>query len=506
MSAPTTNNTRLLSTLADLLRQPESFAIYQDSVEAFAQEVLGVTLWEKQVEVLSDPAPRVVCRSGHGVGKTFAMGVLAVWWLYAKHGLVITTGPTKEQVEDVLWRQIHLLLRNAKLPLPYDQLGLTELRINPTWYAVGITTDKPEAFQGRHDPNLLVIVDEAPGVEEHIHQAISTLATGRANKIVMIGNPYSTSGTFYEAFKSPDVWSCHSISCFDHPNVATGTVVIPGAVDREWVERKRQELGEDSPLWYSQVLGQFPSVSTKGVVPLGWVERAFDPVRFEQVRKHDSQLPRFAGLDVARYGANECVFVVRRGDAVEHIESWGHTSLTETAGRAKALMQHWEVKRLVVDESGLGGGVVDILLEQSVPVMGYNGGHRAFRKGAFTNRRSEMWWHLRERFEKKRIVFAPGLGQPAKRLSRDLTAPEYELTSTGRIKVETKEDLLGRGVPSPDYADALVLCFATESNPEKTLELGPEAGRDPTPAAYITGLVPGRDWDVGTGQTLGDGF
>jgi len=46
----------------------------------FACEALGVELWSKQVEILTAvrDARLVAVRSGQGVGKTFAMAVLAL--------------------------------------------------------------------------------------------------------------------------------------------------------------------------------------------------------------------------------------------------------------------------------------------------------------------------------------------------------------------------------------------------------------------------------------------
>jgi hypothetical protein len=134
------------------------------------------------------------------------------------------------------------------------------------------------------------------------------------------------------------------------------------------------------------------------------------------------------------------------------------------------------LKALVIDASGVGAGVYDRLLELRAPVYGYNGGHRAFTPGSFSNRRSEMWWAMRTRLEKQRLWFPA----QSEKLIAELVVPEYELTSSGRIKVETKENLLDRGVKSPDHADSLILCFAMDENPEADLSPRVEdRSRDP---------------------------
>jgi hypothetical protein len=354
------------------------------------------------------------------------------------------------------------LIIKAPVHLPGEQ-RLAEHRLSNVWYAVGLTTTTPGAFQGRHHPRLLVVLDEAANVPELIHLEISTLATGDENCILMIGNPTSTSGTFYESHKKHSDWRKFHISCLDHPNVVKGREIIKGAVTRGWVAKRRKEWGEQHPFWFSRVLGEFPMISTRGVIPLAWVERQTnEEKRLEALEKAlEERMPIIAGLDVARYGENKSVLTLRRGDAIMEIRSWHHKSLMETTGLAKKAMEEDGISLLIVDASGIGAGVVDRLLEQNMEVYAYNGGHRAFSPKTFTNRRSEMWWLLRERFEKG-LIWLPDTKTP---LLSDLIAPQYEIASSGRLKVETKELLLKRGVPSPDFADSLSLCFAADEDP-----------------------------------------
>ena len=112
--------------------------------------------------------------------------------------------------------------------------------------------------------------------------------------------------------------------------------------------------------------------------------------------------------------------------------------------------------------------MADRLLEQGAPIIAYNGGHRAFTPGSFTNRRSELWWAIRQRFERGRLWLPEDAPSD---LREDLLAPTYEVNSSGRIKVETKEQLLNRSIRSPDFADALTMCFAMDEDPT---ELPPE--------------------------------
>lgn len=468
---------------------PTRFTMYADNPVGFCRDVLGVTLWSKQKKAMRMVAKKkpgregpnlVAVRSGHSVGKTFLSACIVIWWLYARQGRVFTTGPTKEHVEDVLWTTIHDIKRNAKVYLPGEWIT-TDIKVTKDWYATGITTSVASAFQGRHHPRLLALVDEAPGVEDQIHLELSTLATGEDNAIVYIGNPTLTSGAFYDAFSHPDDWQLLAISCLDHPNVRRGKEIIKGAVTRGWVNDMRRKWGEEHPFWFSRVLGDFPKISERGAIPLGYVEQQTDERGWiAALRKAEAEnIPRVGGLDVARYGANQSVLTIRRGDAIEDQIPWHHQTLMETAGRALRAIEEYDLKTLVIDASGIGAGVYDRMLELGAPVIAYNGGHRAFTSASYTNRRTEMWWHTRQRFEKGRIWLRPNLvDTPGNQLVRNLVAPMYEVNSSGRIKLESKEDLMSRGEPSPDWADSLILSLATEEDPEAELEPRPGPRQD----------------------------
>jgi hypothetical protein len=469
----------------EVRNDPNRFERYEDKPREFCREILGIELWEKQIQVLeyARDYPRVAVRSGHGVGKTTAVACLVLWWLYARKGRVISTAPTWEHVEGVLWKEIHLRRSNARVYLP-GEAGQTSLTIDRTWYAEGLSTSKPSAFQGRHHPRLLVVIDEAPGVAEQVHLEISTLCTDDTqNTLAMIGNPTLTSGTFYESFKHPNLWKLMAISCYEHPNVVTGNVSIPGAVTRGWVNLKRIEWGEQHPLWFSRVLGDFPRKSERGTIPLGWVEQSIDSERWKEQIKHEltAKTPRVGGLDVARYGGNRTVLTVRRGDVIEFQQAWPNATLTETAGRALMSIKEFDLQLLVVDAAGLGAGVADILMDANAPVQAYNGGHRAFTPSSFTNRRSEMWWYLRQRFEKHRIILPAISSVDRDNLVADLVRPEYEIKPSGKIAVESKEHMLDNSKPSPDYADSLVLAFAMDGDPEEELRQPPAGRQDPMP-------------------------
>ena len=169
---------------------------------ALVRDTLGLSFWEMQSQILRDLQRyrRVAVRSCNGSGKTYAAAAAVIWWLMTwDNALAITTAPTNHQVRDLLWREIRRIHRN-NAALIGGTLNQMSLDISDRNYAIGLSTDAPERFQGFHEGNILFVVDEASGVDEEIYEAIEGCMTSKRARLLLIGNPTRRSGTFYEAF------------------------------------------------------------------------------------------------------------------------------------------------------------------------------------------------------------------------------------------------------------------------------------------------------------------
>ncbi len=241
-----------------------------DPVE-FAQDVLGVTLWTKQEEALRAlmRERRVAVKSGNGLGKDFTAAVAALWYLYGHNpGIVLSTAPTFRQVRHVLWRQIRALWRRAAKKLGGRMLD-TRWELGPERYALGLSADEAERFQGFHSENMLVVVDEAEGVEEEIYEAVEAVMTSGNVRLLLIGNPTTSSGAFYRAFNDElGMYKTITISALESPNVVKGEVEIRGLTTAEWVEERRAMWGEESDLYRARVLGEFPRREVNALIAM----------------------------------------------------------------------------------------------------------------------------------------------------------------------------------------------------------------------------------------------
>lgn len=419
-----------------------------------------VHLWSKQKEVIQSVMMnrRTVVRSGHGIGKTFAAGVLTLLFLiYKQPSKIITTAPTWYQVKDLLWSEINYLYKTQCAFLNYDILQ-TRLTIRDDWFAIGLSPKESVNFQGFHQKHVLIVIDESPGVRREIFEGAETLMASGDAHMFQIGNPVEASGHFYDAFRDPEYEKFH-VSCFDTPNFTNESVpdeIRAKLVTKEWVEEKRKQWGEDSPLWQSRVLGDFPTASEDQLISLSWAEEA---TRRELPLVGEKRL----GIDVARFGDDKTVYSYLQGDFLKEIIRESKKDTMQIAGKAKTIAEKENIETILVDDVGVGGGVTDRLREQDIRVIPVNGGESAIEKEKFFNRRTEIWWNMRD------WIKDTGQIPNDSDLFADLTAPKFFYTSKGQIRLESKDEIKKRIGRSPDFGDSLAIALAA---PKRTkLEL-----------------------------------
>jgi hypothetical protein len=438
----------------------------------FCRTVLGFEPWSKQRAVLEAVRDhrRVAVRSAHGVGKTAIAARLVLWYLAAFPGSnVITTASTWTQVREQLWRELTVAYY-ASGGFFTGTLTDTRLELGPDWFALGLSTDRPEAFAGYHAERLLVVIDEASGVDEAVWEAAESLLTTAGSRLFGIGNPLRPSGPFYRAFTSErELYRLLSISALDSPAVTGESVpgkVLARLVGPDWIEGRRVAWGEGSPLWQARVLGEFPTTADDTVVSIREVEAA-------QSRRLPAGEPVVVACDVARFGSDETVIAVRRGSRVRIARAYVGRDLMQTTGAivdvGRELVRDGVTAHAItymVDDAGVGGGVTDRLRELGYPAVAFNAGGRAALADMYPNRRSEAWWTFAEQLPQIDL-------DPDERLAADLVAPRYKLDSQGRRKVEAKAETKRRLGRSPDRGDAVLMAFAAPA----PLDLGGELER-----------------------------
>ena len=338
--------------------------VYADDPLGYCREYLGVQLWDKQREViekLMTPPYQVLVRAGHNVGKTFVAACLASWFYDSFNpSLTLCTAPTKASLRDVLFAELRKLRPSQDGFPPKDTL----LQDTPTHLTAphhtsshlitthqhcvrGLTTAKSEAFQGRHCERLLLIYDEAVGIEPQLFEVGRSLFTGSPGQgWVCFYNPTNPGSQVYRE-ESSGQWNMVTMSQFDHPNVAAELgghdPPYPSAVRLTQVIRDMDHYGaridptkpprdgevalseklrwKPGPLADCRILGRWPRGLGNNVWSDGLWEQ-MEKVRLEVNPDWFVQI----GCDVAAYGLDETAIVVKQGPCVLHAErhnGWG---------------------------------------------------------------------------------------------------------------------------------------------------------------------------------------
>lgn len=447
---------------------------------------LGLTLWseidgyegqDKLVEICEslEANKNTIVESGNGVGKSYTIAGVVAWWLETRkpHAKVITLAPTYAQVNSIIWSYIRKL---------HMDKGLTpEIFQTPRWilssdcFAIGLsprkqTAEDLEALKGYHSPNLLVVMDEAPGLPRLMWDAIRGLATGENNRVLAVGNPLEQAGPFYEATQS-ETWKYINISCLDHPNVVLKRDVIPGAVSYSWVKgmvidhSRPAAHGESGafefegkwyvpgPVFMSRVLGKPPTEASDQLIHMSWVIGAQS-----WVAEPEPEEEVIIGLDPARVShGDSAAMIARKGAQVLWIKRRKIQSPNpgmEIAGWLRNEVRNTGANRVYVDATGIGASVVDSARNMGLAVLGILPGMGASSNN-MANKRAEMYWRMRS------ILQAGAISLPQDDyLVGDLCAAKYWYDGQGRVLIEPKEKIRDRLNRSPDSADALAMTFA----------------------------------------------
>jgi len=115
------------------------------------------------------PAHRpLVCVVGaNGVGKDWLLARLALWWAYAKGGLVLITAPTERQAREVLFGEIRRAWHRAGEDELPGELFTSNLRLGPdrSGGIIGMTSTAASRLTGFHGERVLGVLSEAPALE-----------------------------------------------------------------------------------------------------------------------------------------------------------------------------------------------------------------------------------------------------------------------------------------------------------------------------------------------------
>jgi len=209
-----------------------------------------------------------------------------------------------------------------------------------------------------------------------------------------------------------------------------------------------------------QELGEFPEQGDDSLICLSWIDAAV--ARYPSMSA--GAKPNRLGVDVARFGSCASEIYHRQGGRVTHISTIRKLDNMEIADAVIAALQVTGATEATIDSVGVGADTYNRLYEQRYCVYEAQPGKAASDLEQFANARSEWWWAMREAFRTGEIGI-----EDDDELVIQLASLKFSYDSRSRINIESKEDLLRKGLPSPDKADGVMYCFALDTTDWDTL-------------------------------------
>ena len=401
---------------------------------------------------------REAVASGRGIGKSALVSWLVIWMLTTRIGsTTIVSANSEAQLRSVTWAEITKWLA---MSLNSHWFEVAATRIMPAKWLTEIverdlkkgtrywsvegrlwSEENPDAYAGVHNfDGVLLVFDEASGIPDSIWSVADGFFTENTpNRFhVAFSNPRRNTGYFYETFNSKRAfWATRNIDARD----VEGT-------DKNLYQRIIDEYGSDSYQANVEVYGKFPSEGDDQFIGVNLVDDAMARPRYK-----DEGAPIAIGVDPARFGSDATVIAVRQGRDIIDIKRLRGADTMGVVGHVIDAIEEYKPALTVIDEGGLGAGIVDRLKEQRYKIRGVNFGNKAAKQLMYGNKRAEMWGVMRDWLKTASI--------PNDRfLKTDLIGPRIKPDSKGTIFLESKKDMKARGLASPDAADAIAVTFA----------------------------------------------
>ena len=434
MARPTTEE---LSERQNLM---QTIADCADSPSKFSEIFLDHKLFEYNKKYVDCKDRFIVYRSGRQVGKTMSTAVKCIHFAFfaplmletiKDECTIVIAAPTQNQATIMFDRIRSLIINNDFLKGYIVRNTQSEMWVN---YLDGrgvskiitrATGETGTSLRG-YSPHC-IIADECSFIKSSILKAFLPSGMATHARVWLTSTPFSKSGYFYEACqnarpKNPDgMWREFHVKSTDSPLIQQDPTFI----------EEIKKLTRDE--YVQEVEGEFLDIGN-ALIPNSLIQEAIVDFRPK------GQVRYYMGVDIARTGRDETVFTVIGVDEndtvfVEDVQAEAQSNVGDVCGRVGEFVRNYRLERVFVDETGLGGGLIDLAREQDLPCQGV----------VFSlQQKAEMYKNLRLLFENHNIKL-----KDINKLVYQLSYLRREYTETGIMKIRSDEH--------DDYPDSLVL-------------------------------------------------
>ena len=441
-----------MQNIVDCVNQPSKFS------DAF----LGHKLFDYNKGYVDCQDRFIVYRSGRQVGKTMSTAVKTIHFAFfapllsdtVNHEcIIVIAAPTQNQASIMFDRIRTLVLKNEFLSGYVVRNTQTELWLNfldNSGMSKIITRATGETGTGLrgYSPHV-IIADECSFIKTDILRAFLPSGMATQAKVWLTSTPFSKAGYFYEACqnskpRNPEgMWTEFHVKSTDNPLIQQ---------DPTFIEEIKRLTREE---YTQEVEGEFLDIGD-ALIPNSLITEAIGD------GKPKGQVRYYLGVDVARTGRDETVFTIVKVDEdntvfVEEVMAESQSNVVDVAGKIGDIVIDYRIETVFIDETGLGGGLIDLCRERRLPARGV----------MFSlQEKADMYKNLRLLFENHKIKL-----KQVNKLVYQLSYLRREYTETGVMKIKSDEH--------DDYPDSLVLACRAVSSGENwhVVDVGKALGK-----------------------------
>lgn len=431
---------------------------------------LNPTLHQRQLfEAVDSGAEWIAAKSGQGCGKSAALGVIGVHWLFqgGYEVKIPLTAPTMRQCQEAFTGELARTLDQAH-PAMRRVVEVSQSRVTVAgrkkWAIIPITASKPESAQGLHHKNMKILVDECSGISRPIMEQWEGTLTNEGGRLVATGNPNLRDCWFFDCF--------HGKKAHRFLKLTFNAEESP-LVSKKTLQQKIEDYGRDSDFYRVRVLGEFPHQDARAIIAY---EDCLACMKLDKYAFAAQSKRRAFGVDFARFGDCENVIATRQGNAIIKIQTWAHTDPNDVAEYAMAAQEErmWQDRdtRYILDAGGIGQGVMRRFYDQGKNVYEFHFG-RKINHADYTDVQTQAWFQLAKRIKLRQVA----LPHDERLLHQLTTRNQTEPKKDGKLQVEAKKDYEKRGNESPDRADAVVMAMFEETESRGQFAAGTLSGK-----------------------------
>ena len=359
-------------------------------------------------------------------------------------------------------------------------------RTGSGFYFYGVNRNLPEikGFEGAD----ILIFDEAEGLSKEQWEIIEPTIRKEGSEIWVIYNPRLICD-FVETNFNNDPENGVMVR---HINYQENEFLSESMLRK--IDRLKSSNFEEYEHIY---LGVPRTDDDSAVIKRSWIEAAVDAHKTLGIQPSGS---RRVGFDVADSGSDLCAMVSSHGFLAISGDQWKgkEDEILQSCTRVYAAAIESKSK-IVYDSIGVGASAGSIFKQMNQDrkqqAMGGMCAYSKFIAGAkvanpdglysqggdekiknkdyFSNLKAQAWWLVADRFRNTynavthcevfnddELISISSEFPHLDILINELSTPWRKFDNLGRVKVESKDDLIKRGVKSPNYADAFIMAYA----------------------------------------------